>query len=82
MGYYKRGGNGGGRRTVESDGGGGGMGDHEGGSEAVVEEEGVATVAGLDGCDRESHLRERAENLLNESVGEMKFYAGKVNFFC
>ena len=47
---------------MESDGGGGGMGDHEGGSEVVVEEGGVATVAGLDGCDRESHLRERALN--------------------
>ena len=47
---------------MESDGGGGGMGDREGGSEVVVEEEGVATVAGLDGYDRESHLRERALN--------------------
>ena len=59
MGYYKRGGNGGGRRTVEFDNGGGGMGDREGRSEAVAEEEGVATVAGLNGCDRESRLRER-----------------------
>ena len=49
---------------MESDGGGGGMGDREGGSEAVVEEEGVATVVGLDGCDPESHLRERALNFV------------------
>ena len=96
MGYYKRGGNGEGR-TVEFDDGGGGMGDRDGRSEAVAEEEGVATVAGLNGCDRESRLRERlwilcegvgdnergrAENLLSEWVEEMKFYAGKVNIFC
>ena len=49
---------------MESDDGGGGMGDREGGSEAVVEEEGVATVAGLNGCDRESRLRERALNFV------------------
>ena len=49
---------------MESDGGGGGMGDHEGRSEAVAKEEGVETVAGLNCCDRESRLRERALNFV------------------